>query len=533
MTVDQLAALTADGRKLLGDEMRERLDQLANSGTMRTDLWPHVRLTRPLPADTITALTAAAPAVALPDGEIPWSGTLMMVDTPTGDGRDFAGAGTTMRPTETNTWPFMVQLTTPEMGGHAGAFLAGRIVEADLSAFPKVTGSGVFADTPEARAAAAHYAAGNTSGISVDLAITDYDMEFVEEEDDEGEMWIVDVIFHGLEQQIMGATGTPFPAFADAQIHLDLDNSITVTDDDDEEEDEEEEEEDEAVTASAADSAFIPYVQAEPLDVLLASAAATLPDPSAFTLPDEPIPWTVENGTVRGYVAFWQDDDGGEMCHIGYSDQCVCPPRSETGYARFLLKDMECADGSKVAVGPICLRGGHAGAYGDERAALDHYDNTDSIAAWVTCGENDWGIAVAGIVQPDLDDAQLMKLSLASPSGDWRPYPTGRPTSREMVAVSMVPVPGFPQVVAASGFRPRLHVRNGAVESLVAAGAAGPAKLKADALAAAAPVTRADLDAILARLSATEEENRRLSAALSLLGPDVEARAMERVAAVG
>lgn len=493
------------------------------------------------------ALTAAVDPDNLPPGEIPWtSEAIMFVDTPTGDGRDFAGVGTTHRALPL---PLMCQSTTPEMGGHAGAVICGRIDTVDLGSFPAVPASGVFDDSDMGREAARLVAAGMMDGVSVDLAIEDYELEFVTEtieEDGESFEVIVDVLFHGLVQQIMGATHTPFPAFADARLGL------GDMGDEEEPEDDMPEEEPEGMAASvgindvgeAYGGWWLGVTSTSPLTTslsewratppteaaLLASAAATDPDPSAFVLPTEPIPWTVDRkaGTVRGFVALSHDADGEEMCHVSFPDRCVCPPRSQTGYARYLLREIQCCDGTKVGVGPLCLRGGHANPYATERAALDHYDNTDSVAAWVTAGEVEWadgrwGIAVAGIIQPDLDDAQLRKLELSSPSGDWRPYPPGQADRREMIAVSMVPVPGFPQVIAASGspFLPRFDD-----EALVAAGALGPAKLKAEELRIAQPATVGDLDALAVRLAGLEERHDAIARALSRLEPDVRGRVL-------
>lgn len=546
------------GTALLADGMLHDIDGVFQMRTvLRADLRPD------LPQATLDAIVAAADptTVELPAGEIAWtSDAIMFVDTPTDDGRDYASAGLGHRDLPL---PFMTMDHQPEGASdpHGGAFASGRVDSITLGQFPRVPAAGVFLDSDEGRRAAALAAAGAVTGVSVDLAVFEYDLEYVTEEViDGGETFevVTDVIFHGLRQDIIGATQTPHPAFGQARIAIAPSEDTAA----------------EPVAASAVivgdvlpqpvvvgDVPDIPWTPPTPqqsdtllrtwagsgtasghlwlgqgdgprpwFGPLLASAEASHPDRSAFDLPTERVPWTVDGDRVYGYLAFWTEEDGHTpMCHIGYSDQCVCPPKSKTGYARFLQHDLQTTGGS-VPVGPVCLRGGHADGYQTEAEARAHYDNTDSIAAWVTIGENAHGIACAGVVQPDLSEGDRLKLAACQPSGDWRPYQT----SHELVAVSMVPVPGFPQAFAAAGVpqvpRPRLWVDDGEVRSLVAAGAAAPARLLVAKLAAERPVTRGEMDALASRLDRMEEVVRDAAAVAATLEPDARARLLEVLA---
>src|SRR5262245_10250893 len=165
-------------------------------------------------------------------------------------------------------------------------------------------------------------------------------------------------------------------------------------------------------------------------------------------------PFTVtEQGRVTGHLAGWK------TCHTAYRDMCVAPPHSETGYAYFRTGQVLTDHGS-VAVGQITMDGPHARP-GPIRSAMSHYDNTCTAVADVACGDDQYGIWVAGCVRPGVSDEQVYALRASSLSGDWRQVGSG--DAMELIAALAVNSPGFPV--------PRVGVQNGVQVSLVAAGA--------------------------------------------------------------
>jgi len=166
-----------------------------------------------------------------------------------------------------------------------------------------------------------------------------------------------------------------------------------------------------------------------------------------------PTPLTVDDdGHIFGHIATF------DIAHIGLPGR-VHAPKSRSGYAYFKTGELVTASGAKVPVGQLTLAGGHAPLQADAAAAVAHYDNTASAVADVNCGEDRYGIWVAGALRPEVTPPQLRTLRASAPSGDWRPI-NG---NLEMVAVCQVNVPGFPTT--------RARVASGAITALVAAGA--------------------------------------------------------------
>ena len=161
-------------------------------------------------------------------------------------------------------------------------------------------------------------------------------------------------------------------------------------------------------------------------------------------------PQTVTDaGRVFGYIGAWTD------CHVSFPDRCVPPPRSATNYAHFLMGEIRCSDGSRVPVGHIARRGGHADLSLSPAAAKAFYDDTDSVIADVTCGEDDYGIWIAGALRPEASLAEVRTLMASPPSGDWRRIGG----NHELIMISAVNTPGFP--------RPRVRIEDGLVASFV------------------------------------------------------------------
>jgi hypothetical protein len=217
--------------------------------------------------------------------------------------------------------------------------------------------------------------------------------------------------------RIMGATATPFPAFAEAQ-RADLADALV------------------------AGATMIETVQpdASPISTPVIPPLAWFDNPGL----DRPTPMTVsDDGQMFGHLALF------DSCHIGFSDRCVRPPRSKSNYDAFHTGELVTAEGSRVRVGNITVDCGHADLRASATKAAAHYDDTGWVGADVRCGEDQFGIWVAGALRPGLDPVQVRAVMAADVSGDWRSI-NG---NLELVGIASVNVPGFTKAQFAAGDR--------------------------------------------------------------------------------
>lgn len=171
---------------------------------------------------------------------------------------------------------------------------------------------------------------------------------------------------------------------------------------------------------------------AHPVDAPVCPPAGWFADPKLSV----PTPMTVTNeGRIYGHVATWN------TCHIGFTDQCVTPPKSLAAYQHYLTGEIVCEDGSRLAVGQITMDTGHAPLSANGAKALAHYDNTGTAVADVRTGEDQYGIWMAGALRPGLDPVKIRGLMASDVSGDWRRIGG----NLELVGVLAVNVPGFPK----------------------------------------------------------------------------------------
>lgn len=165
----------------------------------------------------------------------------------------------------------------------------------------------------------------------------------------------------------------------------------------------------------------------------------TRPPRAAFENPRlaSPTRLTVtEDGRVFGHLATWKE------CHVGIGDACVLAPRSRTNYAYFKTGPVVLDDGTEMVVGKITAGAGHANDKWGVMPAREHYDNAAWCAAVVNVGEDRYGIWVAGVLAPDIDETKLGILRRSPLSGDWRRV-NG---NLELIAALAVNSPGFPVI---------------------------------------------------------------------------------------
>lgn len=144
-----------------------------------------------------------------------WSGPIVQEGVDTGDGRRIAEGALAWRELPLT---MMSQHNTPGEGGHADAQVAGRIDTLARNG-GNIDGAGVF-DTGEWGAETQRLVTdGMLKGISVDLAVEEYEIIPAEGVDDPDEaMWLGTLNI--LKGTILGATIVPFPAFENATIAI-------------------------------------------------------------------------------------------------------------------------------------------------------------------------------------------------------------------------------------------------------------------------------------------------------------------------
>lgn len=382
-------------------------------------------------------------------GTAPWEGILTIEGIESGDGR--------MIELEALTWrelplPLMMMTRNPEGGGgHDGAELCGTIEwmerrESEIEGLTEIWGGGDLHLNLDAGVTARTLLKNKTmKGVSADI-----DQVKVQYQNDPTGLDLADMLDFdpGLlmvkKGRVMGATLCPFPAFQEAYVSLVGEDPAGT-----------ERPEATLIATGSIQPAhgvqlvtYTPWHYAE--EGLVASAAApsipVAPPAAWFEKPDAsefgPLRVTAE-GRVYGWVAAWG------TCHIGFGGRCVQPPKSATNYAAFRVGSVLTAEGIEVKTGPIHIDTEHPELELSWRKARDHYSHTGYAAADVTCGEDEFGIWVAGAARPDATPAQIRALRASDVSPDWRNV-NGKPL--ECVAMLSVGNSGFkvPQGLVAS-----------------------------------------------------------------------------------
>lgn len=343
------------------------------------------------------------------------------------------------------------------------------------------------------------------AGEELGEAIDDFDDpadEMPRETDEDGQEYIVwqekQPRLRVTEGRVMGATVVPFPALQECFIEGDDAESST---------------DNEAAPMELAASAARTMAHHGVTGMILSvddddapartevTAAASghfnfpvLPPSEFFTVPepDGPMALTLlDNGQIMGHIATWGE------CHTGITGECVEPPTSPSGYARFHVGELTCDDGSKVAVGRLTFNTGHAGRGWDAAKTIAHYDNTGTQGAYIVAKDGAHGIWVCGAAKAGLTDGQVQEMMAAPPSGDWRRF--GQ--HLELVGVLAVNVPGFNTPRGAL-----VRKEDGLVASLIVFDAA-PMKQRAELTA----------------------ETRRLMASIDRTAADARARVVARI----
>lgn len=172
-------------------------------------------------------------------------------------------------------------------------------------------------------------------------------------------------------------------------------------------------------------------------NALVAAAGIPVNPPSSWFAQQtytEPTPPRISaEGQLSGHVASWKD------CHIGFADRCVTAPKSYSNYRYFANKQTLTAEGVMVSTGPIMMDTVHPDLRKLASDAQAFYAHTGCAFADVVLYEDQWGIAMAGAVRPDVSPEQLRAARGSDISPDWRSI-NGQ---YELVALLSVNASGF------------------------------------------------------------------------------------------
>lgn len=503
-TVDELLPVAEEEVRGLIEEV---VTELEDETAAPPDDAPAPPATYAAGATDSTDLLPDDPYPAEPSTEqVDGRGIMALEGIPTSDGRMFAEGAVTWR-----NLPLSLMLQTVTAPGHDGAVVCGAIVEV-ARVGNTITYGFRLSSTEAGQLARTLIEEGAIKGISVDVAsavvvYTDPDgSPLTEEEVMFGEGPVLAVF---VEAELMAATLTPFPAFADTSVVL-LDAA-------------------EALVASGPVYRWNgPALLAteDNTAALVASAAPTVPAPPAelFGLkPDTQQPFTtgapLPDGTVPcyGLLARWG------TCHIGFDGRCVTPPRDDDFAAFYTGKKVLTREGRLIPTGPLFMDTVHPDLRRQASDAQAFYADTGCAVADVRLYNGEHGIVAAGVLRPDVDQLRARRLRSSDVSPDWRAI-NGR---LRMVALLAVNASGFnvPLVegIAASAGRLRPWALFDAQDQPLAVVAAGAVHREPTLKA----TTEAAFDAA-ARIATLETQIEELWAFVNREDPRVELTADER-----
>lgn len=445
---------------------------------------------------------------------------LTVEDWETEDGRLFSD----LQIRDQAVWPFMMQdRGLHGLPGDASTFFAGAFtsIERDPREPTRILAHGNLLRGADGTRAE-ELIRGGLRGISMDGIGGDvyYDVRKV---DMSG--FPIDVLERISGTQIIGGTGTPFPAVAPATVWLDDEGEPAGVS---------------TVKGEAPPLTVEPEQVDDGLDLETLLASAGGPDRPPADWFDNPAfgrnpdvdqrlgdcvgggygchLTITDEGRVYGHIATWRTP------HMTFAGREVFAPRStsSTPYSLFLTGEVVCSDGTRRAVGPLAMGCGHASDAPNINAGMAKafYDNTGTVVADIAVGEDEHGIWCAGALRPHLSEAQIRELIAADVSGDWRAVGN----ASEMIAVAVVNTGAFPVP------RPRARYAAGQLLSLVAA--AGPAWVarKGRPALQRAAATRTPRVVVLSEAELEERIRAAVEQALAAAGVEVDAKPAGRPA---
>jgi len=248
-------------------------------------------------------------------GEFEWQGPLVVEGIPTGDRRQIAPGGLSYR-----ELPLPLMFSRVNDEGHRGSEPAGRIARIERRENGVIYGFGYFDSGEVGQEARRMLTEGTLRGVSIDMDMLEVD----EASADEYMMGAGTLMIQ--TARVMGATVTPFPAYAEAYLEIIEQDEALVA----------------AGVAAPARAVFHTQIEddgatgwqhsLETIDgALVASGNPTFPmrpSPSVFLPPTEYAPFNVdEAGVISGHICTW------DSVHISFTGRKIHPPKTKTDYS--------------------------------------------------------------------------------------------------------------------------------------------------------------------------------------------------------
>lgn len=367
---------------------------------------------------------------------IGFRGRIAPLDLVSGDGRVIASPTGEPR---VRPLPIAFKWQDAATFGHDNAVVVGAITRVWVAGGFLWASGPLDVDDPEGAEFTRKLRDGYTGHVSVDLddmtsewrvmapdgsLVDPDDVEALLVEDDDGWYMLPEgyrEIEVAADWRLMSTTGVADPAFPDARVFPVYDPAELVP-----------------VADLIAEREAEANAGAATDDVALVAGAAPIAAPVTwFERPqlDGPTPLTVtDDGRIYGHAALF------DSCHIGFVGRCQPAPKGAE-YGRFHIKAYRTSDGGDIAVGALVMGTDHAStsASTSVAAAMAHYANNGKCAAYVRAGDDEYGVWVAGVLDPGLTDVDQVRVRAMTLSGDWRTV-DGRVS---FIAALAVNVPGF------------------------------------------------------------------------------------------
>jgi hypothetical protein len=345
------------------------------------------------------------------------------------------------------TLPLTLALQTVTAPGHDGAVVCGSICEIERVG-NTIVGRGKFSSTEAGELARTLIGEGSMHGVSIDVAsaVVVYTDDSGDEVDEIDAMLGAPATAVFIEAEMMAATLTPFPAFADARVDLlDAPTSLVAT----------------GAPGTWRLTGPALFTLNHDTEALVASAAPTTlaPPASLFALkPDTREPFSVRaplpDGTipVYGLLADWN------IPHIGHDGRKVYAPRNDDFAMFYTGKHVITREGNRIPTGPIFVDTVHPNLAANASDAQAWYAHDGAAVADVHLYNAEHGIVAAGCIRPGTDELKEYRFRGSDVSPDWRPI-NGQ---YRMIAILAVNASGFPvpyiEGIAASAGRLRSWV---------------------------------------------------------------------------
>lgn len=348
-------------------------------------------------------------------------------------------------------WALRIQRTAPAEGGHANAELAG-VLDAFYRNGPTLIVEGRIDLGSEAGSELERLAYdGILQTWSPDMSNIVVDIEEGVEDEDSNLNSPVEQLTHYRKFTFNGATLVAMPALGMAVIEL-LDDEGNVI---------------KAAPTREIDTAAASDTHAHIVERVVAANETITADmdnwtaarssaisacaghahpPAAFfakqSLP-EPQRWVeiTADGHVYGTAACFSE------CHIGYLDRCVtidmiADCRGEGSFEYAMPGHVITAEGTRIATGPLPIKGGHAPKGISASQALAHYDDPSTTVADICYYMDEHGVQFTGALRPTATEEQVRILRASGVSLDARQI-GGK---LRYLATCAVNTPGFPKV---------------------------------------------------------------------------------------